>query len=962
MIISDLLAYVDAVKPNSFDTPTKIIWLNEIEGMVQTDIMLVASADIIAYAATDTTVTLLVPPPHDKLYRSYLCAMIDFANGEYTKYNNAMQMFNRQYNELVEWYARVYRPADGIAVWQGYYISAYGIAVSHGYIGDEVAWLTTLKGGTGGTGDTGDTGKSAYDLAVEGGYMGIEAAFNAKIASDATKLDATDIINDTFTGGATSVLSAEAGKWLGMQLVNIPSQTYITEKAKTVDMNAALTLRDDAIAAIASGSPKAVYATVAALTAAIPAGNTNVYVVTADGNWYYWNGTAWTAGGMYQATGIADKSISGAKLDVRLNYATILLSDSPTLPNFNTAAKTLTFYTGTLGILIFAVGTYYIVSGADVVIDLTVPGGSSAGIVLFNIGTNTFRTLAYSSFASALTGEVLIATFRYVLNGIYNPVMMCEFTIDQATRIADNSVTNAKLSGINNGNISFSSYSKDMVVVKSGTTIIITITSISGIFITFSDMTIKSLGRYGNATILTYLPVFGNGIIWQDGTKEVIIITIPHNSCLVYDKNDNTFKVVLNTATLAHQTAIAFCHNGELKFSPLYEYGQFWDSKTNVTNISSLDTRVSALDTRVSAIDTRVSAIESDGAIPSYWNTEIDAVISSVATLQRTAGINGMSFAFITDIHNTNNAGKSPPLIKKIMDSCHIKYWLSGGDIATDGALGTKAATIADLLDIESKFVALAGNWLRVEGNHDVAYSTLGAPNYYKQNLTPGDMYDVYYRDLALNNNVKSSPSGDYFFADDDTQKIRYIGLDSQDKLYSEDVDGRAIDNKMWSFTFRQDQITWFANTALNVPTADWSIVVFSHVPPGELAMTGSDLIIANYDLMVGLLNAFSGNTSYTGVGINTTYPATITADYTSKGGEVICWVSGHVHRDKLFTISGINVITTLHDSLAVMSGEATKTAGTATEQAFDIFTINKTTRTVNTTRVGAGADRSFTY
>lgn len=148
MIISDLLAYVDAVKPNSFDAPTKIIWLNEVEGMVQTDIMLVASADIITYAATDTAVALLVPAPHDKLYRSYLCAMVDFANGEYTKYNNTMQMFNAQYHELVEWYARVYRPADGVAIWQGYYISAYGIAVSHGYVGDEVAWLLTLKGET----------------------------------------------------------------------------------------------------------------------------------------------------------------------------------------------------------------------------------------------------------------------------------------------------------------------------------------------------------------------------------------------------------------------------------------------------------------------------------------------------------------------------------------------------------------------------------------------------------------------------------------------------------------------------------------------------------------------------------------------------------------------------------------------------------------------------------------------
>ena len=35
-----------------------------------------------------------------------------------------------------------------------------------------------------------------------------------------------------------------------------------------------------------------------------------MYVVTADGKWYYWNGTAWTAGGIYQATSANQTSIA----------------------------------------------------------------------------------------------------------------------------------------------------------------------------------------------------------------------------------------------------------------------------------------------------------------------------------------------------------------------------------------------------------------------------------------------------------------------------------------------------------------------------------------------------------------------------------------------------------------------------------------------------------------------------
>ena len=67
------------------------------------------------------------------------------------------------------------------------------------------------------------------------------------------------------------------------------------------------------IKSLASGSPKGTFATVSELTLAYPTGNTNIYVVTADGNWYYWNGSAWTPGGLYQSTGVEDGSITPTK-------------------------------------------------------------------------------------------------------------------------------------------------------------------------------------------------------------------------------------------------------------------------------------------------------------------------------------------------------------------------------------------------------------------------------------------------------------------------------------------------------------------------------------------------------------------------------------------------------------------------------------------------------------------------
>ena len=83
-----------------------------------------------------------------------------------------------------------------------------------------------------------------------------------------------------------------------------------TEKAEVakVKNKTDKTYVDTQIASVASGSPKALFATLALLQSDTNANTTDgkksIYVVAADGKWYYWNGSAWTAGGTYQATEI----------------------------------------------------------------------------------------------------------------------------------------------------------------------------------------------------------------------------------------------------------------------------------------------------------------------------------------------------------------------------------------------------------------------------------------------------------------------------------------------------------------------------------------------------------------------------------------------------------------------------------------------------------------------------------
>jgi len=113
MKLNEILGFVDGIKPNPYSEEQKTKWVMDCEGMVQTQVLLFASEEIIGYAwPGDRETELLVKPPHDKLYISYLCAMIDFANGEYGKYQNSMQMFNAEFSEFMRWFATCYRPAD----------------------------------------------------------------------------------------------------------------------------------------------------------------------------------------------------------------------------------------------------------------------------------------------------------------------------------------------------------------------------------------------------------------------------------------------------------------------------------------------------------------------------------------------------------------------------------------------------------------------------------------------------------------------------------------------------------------------------------------------------------------------------------------------------------------------------------------------------------------------------------
>ncbi len=115
MTIIELITDVDAMKPNGYGQPFKIQWLSQLDGRVKNEIvdthMGGENITFDGYGVdTPLDTVLLIPYPYEDVYRYWLEAQIDYANGEYAKYNNSMDMFNEAYSAYERYYNRTHMP------------------------------------------------------------------------------------------------------------------------------------------------------------------------------------------------------------------------------------------------------------------------------------------------------------------------------------------------------------------------------------------------------------------------------------------------------------------------------------------------------------------------------------------------------------------------------------------------------------------------------------------------------------------------------------------------------------------------------------------------------------------------------------------------------------------------------------------------------------------------------------
>lgn len=345
------------------------------------------------------------------------------------------------------------------------------------------------------------------------------------------------------------------------------------------------------------------------------------------------------------------------------------------------------------------------------------------------------------------------------------------------------------------------------------------------------------------------------------------------------------------------------------------------------------ENKITALETDVEYMGERITALEnkSEESLPSYYTDYLPAKIETLLSLDAEVGSHGDSFVFMTDYHDASNTGYSPEVIKQIVEKTATKMIVFGGDIINQYA--TKEQAYPHFADFHKRFL-FSNAYYPIIGNHEYNDPGNTDAEYTGKRMTFSEAYGMNLRQKEIDPRYEWD-GGYIYHVDNRAQKIRYylVGCNATATIEAE------------------SRNAFFASLE-SVPT-DYTVIVIAH----QLAAynNGNPVYGTAGQLIANGCDAYNARQIFTANGIS--------HDYTGATGKIILLMQGHTHIDfDLTTTGGIPSVCTTCDSYALQLGSLVRTAGTATEQAFDIVHVNTDAKTIKFTRIGAGTNRVFTY
>lgn len=332
--------------------------------------------------------------------------------------------------------------------------------------------------------------------------------------------------------------------------------------------------------------------------------------------------------------------------------------------------------------------------------------------------------------------------------------------------------------------------------------------------------------------------------------------------------------------------------------------------------------------------------------VPSYWSSDVEAAAAKIRANQDAGGRNAVSFALFGDLHavpgsTPPNAGNTGHLAAAVMAQCRIPFALCCGDAGRTDA-DTETAARESLAAAEEILAPIgAARLLQAQGEYDGFYGTT--------QLSQNALYGELFRAQAADAGRCFGGDGSYFYVDDHAGKVRYIVLNS---CWTDDSILRTA-----SFGYGNTQLNWLAQTALTLPESGWGVILAAHVPPVSDSDSTRDASV-----LLGILSAFGNHAAYSGTyGTEGEWDyVSVSCDFSGKpAGELIGFFAGHSHTDSIVTADVPCALVTVASD-GILTDD--RTAGTVTEHVMDFVTVNRSTKTVSLTRLGAGADRSYSY
>lgn len=614
-------------------------------------------------------------------------------------------------------------------------------------------------------------------------------------SADMAKLIALGNASEAVLDEVVTEKTAEIKTYVDVETAE--TRAYVVEETlKKADK----TYVDDLFDSVGDGSPKGVFATFAALQAAHPTGDGNIYLVTADGKWYYWMGSNWIAGGTYQSTGIADKDVTVNKLsDQFLNTLTPVYTLGGINLGYNVSSST-------------RIRTGFIKVNKQV--KITVP--SNVRVYLFYYSHVTLETSASSLIGDSkgwLTGTINIPQdcflrfmARYNTESEFDSLeslaskisveyiesYIPEKSID-STDIADKSVTNTI--------IDFATFSMESVVHRNFTAGSIKINGWDVIIEGLTANIYYRTGSKGNATNTLYFVDFSR--------------TIQSEQSLYWDTKTGNTKIINVGVDEIKSTDVLLLAN----------YRGKWDGLL----------RQLAIENRITSTESNITALQNNlvtgNVLPSYYDAAIQNLIAKFHTATKVQGSKVFSFGVITDVHFSNlNQYRIYSLFKKLSEEIRLNHILNLGDFVFD------VYTESELTAYAKSVYELRDKFLHVIGNHDVAGI--------RDNLD-GLMYHYllsnFNQDIVLD---KGKENDCYYYVDDKLNEVRYIVLNSHASPYS--------------FAILRDQVKWLVDVALTAPEG-YGYIVANHEPLKD-GMT--DNLVWNRTAILEVLDSINTKTA----------------------------------------------------------------------------------------------------